>query len=143
VAKFAAIDYLLILRADLLFRTTLPPVSPTEAIRRVVRGCLRGELTFCTCLIPALEPREYSTKDVQSILGASEHAVVVRLLSRLEKRRVTITKKIGPETHKTVMRMPSVFSMSSHMPGYYIAPPLALMAGLDNRRGKRRGGHSR
>ena len=46
IDKYVDADMLLLTRADEVFRTAVPPITPTEAIRRVVRAVHRANKFF-------------------------------------------------------------------------------------------------
>jgi hypothetical protein len=80
IDKFADADMLVLTRADEIFRTGAPPITPTGAIKRVVRAVLAKDPRWCFDLDGRL----------LHIGGpANFDSIVKRLLSRLEPTRFT------------------------------------------------------
>src|ERR1700730_10137329 len=130
--KYEKVDGLLISQADHVYRSAIPPISPTEAIRRVVKGCWERDLASTFCLIPILDldvndpPHNLTWEAIRrNMLGQSQTAIVTRLLSRMERSRYTVCGE-------TVAIYPSMFGNS-------ISGRLALREGLDSRRGSHKG----
>jgi len=91
VDKYLAVDGFLLARIRDESRNSTE--SPTTIIRRVVKGCLNLHTEFLIVLgnfLPALAPGELRREHVALVLGASEDAVVRRILRRIEPQRVSL-----------------------------------------------------
>ena len=91
VDKYLAVDGFLLARIRDENRNNTE--AATTIIRRVVKGCLNLDAEFLIVLgnfLPALSPGELRREHVALVLGASEAAVVRRLLRRIEPQRVRL-----------------------------------------------------
>ena len=123
------LDGLLIMRADEVFRSAVPPISPRKALWLVVEGCWKAEAEFLASIAGDLEQLQITDiKGLRHKIGPSIDSAVKRLLSRLENRdyRRDVSTNSGPK--KTLATWLSTQSKFANLP---------IAKAIDRRRGSR------